>query len=91
MKKKVVHRFSIPLAHAISIHHDHMPPSKIIQSEDLPRAAYHAKNAALKGAKVHLTLFQGKLLPSEQAKELYKDLTLNKPLLGGVHNSLSTY
>jgi hypothetical protein len=49
----------------------------------LPRDANHAKKAALEGAWVLHILFQGKLLPSEQAKEVKKDLTLNKPFLEG--------
>jgi hypothetical protein len=56
----------------------------------LPRVADQVKKAALEGAWVCQTLFQGKLLPSEKANELYKDLTLNKPLLEGFHHSLST-
>jgi hypothetical protein len=35
MKKKVVHKFSIPLAHAKSVHHDDVSPPKIIQSDDI--------------------------------------------------------
>jgi len=35
MKKKVVHKLSIPLAHATSVHHDDVPPLEIIQHEDL--------------------------------------------------------
>jgi hypothetical protein len=35
MKKKVVHRFSIPLAHATYVYHDDMLSPKIIQGEDL--------------------------------------------------------
>jgi hypothetical protein len=34
MKKKVVHGLPIPLGHA-SVHHDDVPPPKIIQGEDL--------------------------------------------------------
>jgi Na+/H+ antiporter NhaA len=33
--KKVIHGFLIPLAHAISVHHDDVLPPKIIQWEDL--------------------------------------------------------
>jgi hypothetical protein len=35
MKKKVVYRLPIPLAHARSVHHDDVPPPKIIEGEDL--------------------------------------------------------
>jgi hypothetical protein len=35
MKKKAVHKFLIPLAHAIFVHHDDVPLPKIIQGEDL--------------------------------------------------------
>jgi hypothetical protein len=51
----------------------------------LSRATDHAKKAALERARVHHTLFQGKHLPSEQAKELKKDLTLNNPFLEETH------
>jgi hypothetical protein len=35
VKKKVVHRLPIPLAHATYVYHDDMPPLKIIQGENL--------------------------------------------------------
>jgi hypothetical protein len=35
MKKEVVYRLLISLAHAIYVHHDDVPPPNIIQSEDL--------------------------------------------------------
>jgi hypothetical protein len=60
MKKKVVHKFSIPLAHAKSVHHDDVLPPK---RQIMPRAANHAKKAALEGTWARQTLFQGKLLP----------------------------
>jgi hypothetical protein len=55
----------------------------------LPRAADHEKKAALEGAWVRHTLFQGKGLSLEQANELKKDLTLNNPFLEQAHQSLS--
>jgi hypothetical protein len=55
----------------------------------LHRATDHAKKAALEGAWVRHTLFQGKHLPSKQAKEMKKDLTLNNPFLEETHQSLS--
>jgi hypothetical protein len=54
----------------------------------LPRAADQAKKTALEGTGVRHILFQGKCLPSEQAKELKKDLTLNNHLLEETHQSL---
>jgi len=56
----------------------------------LPRAANHTKKAVIEGAWVRYTHFQGKQLPSEQAREL-KDLTLNRPLLEETHQSLSAW
>jgi hypothetical protein len=55
----------------------------------LPRVANHEKKAALRGAWVRHTLFQGKRLPTEPAKELKKVLTLNTRFLEGTHQSLS--
>jgi hypothetical protein len=54
----------------------------------LPRDADHAKTKAIEGALVRHTLFQGKRLPSEQAKDL-KDLTLNISFLEETQQSLS--
>jgi hypothetical protein len=54
----------------------------------LPRAADHAKKVTLEGAWIRHTLFQEKHLPSELAKELKKDLTLNKLFLEKTHQSL---
>jgi hypothetical protein len=54
----------------------------------LSRAADYAEKAALEGAWIYHTLFQGKRLPSEQANDLNKDLTMNKPLLEETHQSL---
>jgi hypothetical protein len=51
----------------------------------LPKAADHAKKAAFGGAGVFQTLFQEKQHPSREAKEQYRDLTLNKPLLEEAH------
>jgi hypothetical protein len=55
----------------------------------LPRKADHEKEKNPKGAWVRHTHFHGKRLPSKQAKELKKELTLNKPLLEETHQSLS--
>lgn len=55
----------------------------------LPRAADHEKKATIEGVWVRYTLFRGNRLPSEQAKELKKDLTLNNPFLEETHHSLS--
>jgi hypothetical protein len=54
----------------------------------LSRPANHAKNAALEGDWVCHTLFQGKQVPSKQAKEKKKDLTLNRPFSKEIHQSL---
>jgi hypothetical protein len=68
VKKKMVHGLSIPLTHATSIHHNDMSLPEVINGI-LPKAADHAKKAALKGALVRKTLFQGKLHPSLQTME----------------------
>jgi hypothetical protein len=47
----------------------------------LPRAANHVKNAALEGARVRHTLFQGNLLLSEQAKGAEEGLDLEQSFL----------
>jgi hypothetical protein len=51
----------------------------------LPKAADHVKKAVLEGVGVYQTLFQGKQRPSREAKEQYRDLTLNNPLLEEAH------
>jgi hypothetical protein len=56
----------------------------------LSGATDHAKKFALERAWVRHTLFQGKRLLSEQAKELKKDLTLNNDFLEETYQSLST-
>jgi hypothetical protein len=56
----------------------------------MPRATDHSKKTTLKRAQVWHALFQEKQLPSDPAKELKKDLTLNKPLLEETHQSLSS-
>jgi hypothetical protein len=50
MKKKVVHRLLIPLAHTTYVHHDDVPAPDIIQVRILLRAADHAKKTVLEGA-----------------------------------------
>jgi hypothetical protein len=52
----------------------------------LPKVANHAKKAALKGAWVCHTLFQGKRLLQNRKN----DLTLKRPFLEGTHQSLSS-
>jgi hypothetical protein len=65
-----------------------MPLPEIICNKDFPRVVDHEKKATLKEARVRHTLFQGKCLPLELAKELKKDLTLNNHLLEETHQSL---
>jgi hypothetical protein len=48
-------------------------------------AVDHEKKAALEGAWVHHTHFQGKRVLIAQVKEWKKDLTLNRPFLEGTH------
>jgi hypothetical protein len=56
----------------------------------LPKAANHAKKAALGGACVHHTLFQGNLLPSKYAKEIKNNMTLKRPLFEELHHNQSS-
>jgi hypothetical protein len=48
-------------------------------------AVDHEKKAALEGAWVHHTHFQGKRVLIAPVKEWKKDLTLNRPFLEGTH------
>jgi hypothetical protein len=55
----------------------------------LPRAIDHEKKAAIEGAWVRHTHFQGKRVLIRRVKEWKKVLTLKRPFLEGTHQSLS--
>jgi hypothetical protein len=55
-----------------------------------PRAADHEKKAAIEGAWVHHTHFQGKQVLIGQVKEWEKDLTLKRPFSKGTQQNLSS-
>jgi len=59
MKKRIVHRLPIPLAHVTSVHHDDAPP-KIIQGEDLAKSLrLRKKDSSLRSLSPPNTLFRG--------------------------------
>jgi hypothetical protein len=66
---KMVHKLLISLTHTTSVHYNNVPLYEVSMVRILPRAADHAKKAALKGTSVHHTFFQEKRQPSLQLKE----------------------
>jgi hypothetical protein len=70
MEKNMIHKIPTPLAHVTSAITIKCRLLRLSKVKILPRAAEHAKKTTLEGAGVRQTPFQGKPLPSEEAKEL---------------------
>jgi hypothetical protein len=78
----MIYRLSIFLAHATSIHDNHLPLPKIIYRVRIfLNATNQTKKATLGGAWVLHTLFQGKPLHATLDRAPNNSLTLNIPFL----------